>query len=45
MGLIEEAYRLPMVPPRPESRARINKVLNELGMLATAASGSRKVSA
>ncbi len=36
MGLIEEAYRLPMVPPRAESRARIHKVLSELGLLASA---------
>jgi 4-hydroxy-tetrahydrodipicolinate synthase len=33
MGLIEESYRLPMVPPRPESRAKILKVLNELELL------------
>jgi 4-hydroxy-tetrahydrodipicolinate synthase len=31
MGLIEEVYRLPMVPPRPPSRDRINEVLRELG--------------
>jgi 4-hydroxy-tetrahydrodipicolinate synthase len=33
MGLIEESYRLPMLPPRPESRAKILKVLNELELL------------
>jgi 4-hydroxy-tetrahydrodipicolinate synthase len=33
MGLLEEAYRLPMVPPRPESRARILTVLKEMGLL------------
>jgi 4-hydroxy-tetrahydrodipicolinate synthase len=44
MGLVEEAYRLPMVPPRPESRAKILKVLNDLG-LSSAASEPRKVSA
>jgi 4-hydroxy-tetrahydrodipicolinate synthase len=27
MGLLEEVYRLPMVPPRPESRRRIAEVL------------------
>ncbi len=33
MGLIEEAYRLPMVPPRSESKEKINKVLKDLGLL------------
>jgi 4-hydroxy-tetrahydrodipicolinate synthase len=33
MGLIEEVYRLPMVPPAPESRAKIEAVLKELGLL------------
>jgi 4-hydroxy-tetrahydrodipicolinate synthase len=33
MGLLEETYRLPMVPPRPESRAKIVSVLRELGLL------------
>jgi 4-hydroxy-tetrahydrodipicolinate synthase len=54
MGLLAESYRLPMVPPRPESRAKILKVLNDLQLLTDAASGppgaaaalgSRKVSA
>jgi 4-hydroxy-tetrahydrodipicolinate synthase len=54
MGLLEEAYRLPMVPPRQESRAKIQKVLNDLGLLtaststapgAASARGSQKVSA
>ncbi len=27
MGLIEESYRLPMVPPRPETRERLARVL------------------
>jgi 4-hydroxy-tetrahydrodipicolinate synthase len=27
MGLLEEVYRLPMVPPRPESRRRIEEAL------------------
>jgi 4-hydroxy-tetrahydrodipicolinate synthase len=30
MGLLEEVYRLPMVPPRDASRARIRQVLDEL---------------
>jgi 4-hydroxy-tetrahydrodipicolinate synthase len=42
MGLIEEAYRLPMVPPRPESREKILTVLRELQLLAMPA---RKASA
>jgi 4-hydroxy-tetrahydrodipicolinate synthase len=33
MGLIEETYRLPMCPPRPESKARIVAVLKELRLL------------
>lgn len=30
MGLLEEHYRLPMVPPRPASREKIVRVLQEL---------------
>src|SRR5262249_11068920 len=30
MGLLEEVYRLPMVPPREESRKRIEQVLGDL---------------
>jgi len=30
LGLLEEVYRLPMVPPREASRARIRQVLAEL---------------
>jgi 4-hydroxy-tetrahydrodipicolinate synthase len=37
MGLLEEAYRLPMVPPRPESRAKILTVLKEMGLLVVSA--------
>jgi len=33
MGLLEEVYRLPMVPPKPESKARVEGVLKELGLL------------
>jgi 4-hydroxy-tetrahydrodipicolinate synthase len=33
MGLLEESYRLPMVPPRPPSREKIVSVLRELGLL------------
>src|SRR6185436_14267635 len=33
MGLLEEIYRLPLVPPRAESKDRIFKVLKDLGLL------------
>jgi 4-hydroxy-tetrahydrodipicolinate synthase len=33
MGLVEERYRLPMVPPRPESREKIRQVLTGLALL------------
>jgi len=33
MGLIEEMYRLPIVSPKPESKAKIDAVLKELGLL------------
>ena len=33
MGLIEETYRLPMVSPRDESKAKIDQVLRDLGLL------------
>ena len=36
MGLLEEAYRLPIVSPKPESRDKITKVLRELGLLKAA---------
>ena len=32
MGLLEEVYRLPMVPPRPASKQRIEGVLQALGV-------------
>jgi 4-hydroxy-tetrahydrodipicolinate synthase len=34
MGLLEPVYRLPMCPPKPENLARIEKVLESLGLLA-----------
>jgi 4-hydroxy-tetrahydrodipicolinate synthase len=37
MGLLEESYRLPMVPPRPASRERIMTVLQDLRLLGAAA--------
>jgi 4-hydroxy-tetrahydrodipicolinate synthase len=33
MGLLDETYRLPMVPPKPESKAKIEAVLKDLGLL------------
>jgi 4-hydroxy-tetrahydrodipicolinate synthase len=33
MGLIELHYRLPMVSPRTENRAKIEKVLSKLGLV------------
>ncbi|HEV2387031.1 MAG TPA: 4-hydroxy-tetrahydrodipicolinate synthase [Candidatus Acidoferrales bacterium] len=41
MGLIEEVYRLPMVPMRPENRARLEQVLLAQGLLAGAAQAGR----
>jgi len=34
MGLLEPVWRLPMVPPQPAAQARIEKVLESLGLLA-----------
>jgi 4-hydroxy-tetrahydrodipicolinate synthase len=36
MGLIEETYRLPIVPPKAESKQKIVAVLKELGVLKAA---------
>jgi 4-hydroxy-tetrahydrodipicolinate synthase len=36
MGLLEEVYRLPMVSPKPESKAKVDAVLKELGLLKAA---------
>jgi 4-hydroxy-tetrahydrodipicolinate synthase len=36
MGLLEETYRLPIISPKPESKARIDGVLKELGLLKAA---------
>jgi 4-hydroxy-tetrahydrodipicolinate synthase len=33
MGRIEEIYRLPIVPMRPENRAKLEKVVTEVGLL------------
>jgi len=34
MGLLEPVWRLPLVAPRPENRARIHNVLASLGLVA-----------
>jgi 4-hydroxy-tetrahydrodipicolinate synthase len=36
MGLLEEVYRLPMCPPRAESKEKILKVLNHLDLMKAA---------
>jgi 4-hydroxy-tetrahydrodipicolinate synthase len=33
MGLLEESFRLPMVPPKPETRDRLAVVLGDLGLM------------
>jgi 4-hydroxy-tetrahydrodipicolinate synthase len=33
MGRMEEVYRLPIVPMRPENRAKLEKVVTEVGLL------------
>jgi 4-hydroxy-tetrahydrodipicolinate synthase len=33
MGLVEEVYRLPMVPPRPASKQKVDAVLQSLGLV------------
>jgi 4-hydroxy-tetrahydrodipicolinate synthase len=33
MGLLDEVFRLPIVSPKPESKAKIDAVLKELGLL------------
>ncbi len=40
MGLIEEVYRLPMVPMQPANRARLEAVLKAQGLLSGVASAS-----
>lgn len=37
MGLLEESYRLPMVPPTPATRDKVMSVLKQLKMLGAAA--------
>ena len=35
MGLLEDAYRLPIVGPKPESRETVVKALSDLGLMAS----------
>jgi 4-hydroxy-tetrahydrodipicolinate synthase len=37
MGMIEEVYRLPLVSMKPENRAKLEKVMAELGLVARGA--------
>jgi hypothetical protein len=37
LGLLEEVYRLPMVPPSPATRAKISEVLAALDLASHAA--------
>ncbi|MGH9162928.1 MAG: 4-hydroxy-tetrahydrodipicolinate synthase [Vicinamibacteraceae bacterium] len=32
MGLLEERYRLPMVPPRAETREKLSRIMEDLGL-------------
>jgi 4-hydroxy-tetrahydrodipicolinate synthase len=41
MGLIEEAYRLPLVPMKPENKAKLQKILEGLSLLGSKA-GARE---
>jgi dihydrodipicolinate synthase/N-acetylneuraminate lyase len=36
MGLIEENYRLPLVPMKPENKAKLKAVLESVGLAAYA---------
>jgi 4-hydroxy-tetrahydrodipicolinate synthase len=40
MGRIEEAYRLPMVPMRRDTRSKLQKIASEAGLIAKAAAAS-----
>jgi len=38
---MEPNYRLPMVPPKPQNRAKIEKLLAQLGLTAPVAASAR----
>jgi len=44
MGRIEEAYRLPMVPMRRDTRSKLQKIASEAGLIAKAAAASADAS-
>ena len=33
LGLCEESFRLPMVPPKPQTRERLARILAEVGLM------------
>jgi hypothetical protein len=41
MGRIEEVYRLPLVPMKKETRAKLEKMVSELGLLERQGAGMR----
>jgi 4-hydroxy-tetrahydrodipicolinate synthase len=43
MGMIEEVYRLPLVPLKPGNRAKLEKVLVAQGLLATSGAAEERV--
>jgi 4-hydroxy-tetrahydrodipicolinate synthase len=45
LGLCEPVYRLPMCPPLPQNQARIEAVLQQVGLLAAALTTSRSAHA
>jgi hypothetical protein len=42
MGLVEPIYRLPLVPPRPASLAKIRRVLASLELLPAGPAAGRE---
>jgi len=40
MGKIEEVYRLPMLPVKPETRSKLQKIAAEVGLLQLHATAS-----
>jgi hypothetical protein len=37
MGLLEETFRLPMVPPGPQTREKLRRVLAAVGLVSAGA--------
>src|SRR6476661_10486141 len=40
MGRVEEAYRLPMIPVRRDTRSKLQRIATELGLVAKAAAAA-----